>query len=232
MLFLLFGCVSNDYLGLGALGYDDNGSEDVLRWGEQSLPGDDAGTSLSVLANGTFSVGEDAAFSLDLWGSGRDGRSDRGDDLLEAGDDRSEVRRFTYEEVNITVNTDDAGGMPDLNVLLEAYRVTLALDLSYVDLSGSDLSERKPTLLLLETYNRLSPGKKEELETLLGLPEYSKEQIERVRSLMQDSGAEKIVCEMADFHVDEALRILHEFPDSVYRSLLEDFLGYLVNRAL
>ena len=32
--------------------------------------------------------------------------------------------------------------MPDLNVLLEAYRVTLALDLSYVDLSDSDLSER------------------------------------------------------------------------------------------
>ena len=119
-----------------------NGSEDVLRWGEQSLPGDDVGTSLGVLANGTFSVGEDAAFSLDLWGSGRDGRSDRGDDLLEAGDDRSEVRRFTYEEVNITVNTDDAGGLPDLNVLLEAYRVTLALDLSYVDLSDSDLSER------------------------------------------------------------------------------------------
>ncbi|MEC7111001.1 MAG: pentapeptide repeat-containing protein, partial [Candidatus Thermoplasmatota archaeon] len=119
-----------------------NGSEDVLRWGEQSLPGDNVGTSLGVLANGTFSVGEDAAFSLDLWGSGRDGRSDRGDDLLEADDDRSEVRRFTYEEVNITVNTDDAGGLPDLNVLLEAYRVTLALDLSYVDLSGSDLSER------------------------------------------------------------------------------------------
>ena len=44
--------------------------------------------------------------------------------------------------MNITVNTDDAGGLPDLNVLLEAYRVTLALDLSYVDLSGSDLSER------------------------------------------------------------------------------------------
>ncbi|MEG3602570.1 MAG: pentapeptide repeat-containing protein, partial [Candidatus Thermoplasmatota archaeon] len=119
-----------------------NGSEDVLRWGEQSLPGDNVGTSLGVLANGTFSVGEDAAFSLDLWGSGRDGRSDRGDDLLEPDDDRSEVRRFTYEEVNITVNTDDAGGLPDLNVLLEAYRVTLALDLSYVDLSGSDLSER------------------------------------------------------------------------------------------
>ena len=119
-----------------------NGSDDVLRWSEQSLPGDDVGTGLDMLANGTFSVGEDAAFSLDLWGSGRDGRSDRGDDLLGAGDDRSEVRRFTYEEVNITVNTDDAGGMPDLNVLLQAYRVTLPLDLSYLDLSGSDLSER------------------------------------------------------------------------------------------
>ena len=119
-----------------------NGSDDVLRWSEQSLPGDDVGTGLDMLANGTFSVGGDAAFSLDLWGSGRDGRSDRGDDLLGAGDDRSEVRRFTYEEVNITVNTDDAGGMPDLNVLLQAYRVTLPLDLSYLDLSGSDLSER------------------------------------------------------------------------------------------
>ncbi|DAC33817.1 MAG TPA: FtsX-like permease family protein [Candidatus Poseidoniaceae archaeon] len=119
-----------------------NGSDDVLRWSEQSLPGDDVGTGLDMLANGTFSVGGDAAFSLDLWGSGRDGRSDRGDDLLGAGDDRSEVRRFTYEEVNITVNTDDAGGMPDLNALLQAYRVTLPLDLSYLDLSGSDLSER------------------------------------------------------------------------------------------
>ncbi|MGB0617729.1 MAG: FtsX-like permease family protein [Candidatus Poseidoniaceae archaeon] len=119
-----------------------NGSDDVLRWSEQSLPGDDVGTGLDMLSNGTFSVGEDAAFSLDLWGSGRDGRSDRGDDLLGAGDDRSEVRRFTYEEVNITVNTDDAGGMPDLNVLLQAYRATLPLDLSYLDLSGSDLSER------------------------------------------------------------------------------------------
>lgn len=97
---------------------------------------------------------------------------------------------------------------------------------------GSDLTERKPTLLLLETYNRLSPGKKEELEELLGLSEYSLEDIERVRALMQDSGAEKIVREMADFHVGEAHRILNEFPDSVYRSLLADFLEYLVNRSL
>ena len=97
---------------------------------------------------------------------------------------------------------------------------------------GSDLTERKPTLLLLETYNRLSPSKKDELESLLGLPEYSIDQIERVRSLMQDSGAEKIVREMADFHVDEAVRILRRFPESTYSSLLDDFLGYLVNRAL
>ena len=119
-----------------------NGSNSVLRWDEQSLPGENVDTSLGVLANGTFSVGEDAAFSLDVWGSGRDGRSDRGDDLLQVDDERSAVLRFTYEEVNITFNADDDGGFPDLAPLLENYSAVLEVDLSYLDLSGTEMSDR------------------------------------------------------------------------------------------
>ena len=130
-----------------------NGSDDVLRWSEQSLPGDDVGTGLGMLANGTFSVGEDAAFSLDLWGSGRDGRSDRGDDLLGAGDDRSEIRRFTWEKVDITLNNGSAAEQPDLQVLLAVYQETLSRDLSGVDLSGSALAERDFSLTDLSGAN-------------------------------------------------------------------------------
>jgi len=119
-----------------------NGSSNVLRWDEQSLPGDEVDTSLDVLTNGTFSVGEDAAFSLDLWGSGRDGRSDRGDELLPVDDERSGVLRFTYEEVNITVNADDEGGIPDPAPVLENYSAALVVDLSYLDLSGTEMSGR------------------------------------------------------------------------------------------
>ncbi len=96
---------------------------------------------------------------------------------------------------------------------------------------GSDLTERKPTLLLMETWSRLSSAKKEELESLMGLPEYGSVEIERVRALMQDTGADKIVREMADFHIEEACNILNGFPDSTYRSLLLDLTHYLVDRA-
>jgi geranylgeranyl pyrophosphate synthase len=97
---------------------------------------------------------------------------------------------------------------------------------------GSDLTERKPTLLLMETWSRLSASKREELESLMGLPEYGAIEIERVRALMQDTGADKIVREMADFHVEESRNILLQFPDSKYRELLLDFTNYLVDRSL
>ncbi len=121
-----------------------NGSADVLRWDEQGLPGEDVDMALAALSEGTFSVGEDAAFALDLWGSGRNGRSDRGDLLLEADDtERSESRRFIWQEVTInftapeaTASDDPLAGL-DLEALFEAYRAMTVLNLSDTSLSGS-----------------------------------------------------------------------------------------------
>lgn len=121
-----------------------NGSDNVLRWDEQGLPGEDVDAALAALEEGTFTVGEDAAFALDLWGSGRNGRSDRGDVLLEASDvERSEERLFVWQEVDIEFtaptdggNEDPFGGF-DLEALYVAYQSMTVLNLSGTSINGS-----------------------------------------------------------------------------------------------
>tara|TARA_Y100000746_G_scaffold191270_1_gene171332 strand:- start:820 stop:4011 length:3192 start_codon:yes stop_codon:yes gene_type:complete len=80
-------------------------STDVLRWFPQAIPGDDVGAALAAYQNGGFTAGEDAAYDLDLWGSGRGGSSDAGDTLLGEDDDRTEDVRFTWNEITFNFST-------------------------------------------------------------------------------------------------------------------------------
>ena len=80
-------------------------SADVLRWFPQAIPGDDVGAALVAYQNGGFSAGEDAAYDLDLWGSGRGGSSDAGNILLPEDDDRTEDVRFTWNEITFNFST-------------------------------------------------------------------------------------------------------------------------------
>ena len=52
--------------------------------------------ALAAYQNGGFTAGEEAAYDLDLWGSGRAGNSDSGDILLGEDDDRAENVSFTW----------------------------------------------------------------------------------------------------------------------------------------
>jgi ABC-type antimicrobial peptide transport system permease subunit len=83
--------------GMGAYVLMDE-SADVLRWFPQAIPGDDVDAAMTAYQNGGFTAGEDAAYDLDLWGSGRAGNSDSGDILLGESDDRTENVNFTWEE--------------------------------------------------------------------------------------------------------------------------------------
>ena len=74
-------------------------STDVLRWFPQAIPGNDVTAALDAYQNGGFTAGEDAAYDLDLWGSGRAGSSDSGDILLGEDDDRTEDVNFTWNEI-------------------------------------------------------------------------------------------------------------------------------------
>ncbi len=118
-----------------------DGNEDVLRWSEQSIPGTDIDAAMAAYRNGGFSAGEDAAYSLDIAGSGR-GTENRLDDvLLKPTDRQSEDISFTWEELSFNF-TSGGTEQPDPNALFAAYSSFMEGDWSGLNLSGQDLSDR------------------------------------------------------------------------------------------
>jgi ABC-type antimicrobial peptide transport system permease subunit len=75
-----------------------NEGKDILRWFPQAIPGDDTAEALDSYQNRGFSAGEDAAYTMDLWGSGRRGGDDYGDILLEESSSNTADVEFTWEE--------------------------------------------------------------------------------------------------------------------------------------
>ncbi|MFA7230969.1 MAG: polyprenyl synthetase family protein [Victivallaceae bacterium] len=95
---------------------------------------------------------------------------------------------------------------------------------------GADLTEAKPTILLLKTFEMIGQEEREELNALIGMVEYSRPAIERVRELMRQSGAEKFVLDKSNEFADKARTILKSFPGNKYRKLLLEFIDFLVTR--
>jgi len=128
-----------------------NGTSDVLDWTEQSLPGENIDTALESYEGLTFSAGESAAYILDIWGSGRKGGDDRGDELLSSDDSRSENLTFTWTDIDLDFSGTDEEienetipefGFEQLQFLLESYRESMEVDLSNLNLQNADLSNR------------------------------------------------------------------------------------------
>ena len=117
-------------------------SNDVLKWSEQALPGDDIDDALDAYQNGGFSAGQDAAYSLDLPGSDRGGDENRLDDeLLKRSDDKSEVLTLVWEKLEFNFS---AGGSEesDPNALFFAYTDLMEGDWSGLTLTEQDMNER------------------------------------------------------------------------------------------
>ena len=113
-----------------------NNSDEVLRWNQQAIPGD--GSDPSIYGGMTFTAGGEAAYGLDLWGSGR--RSNDAEDIvLAASDSRSELVNFTYNDIDFVpsnISEEDRLG------LLFAYASVMDTDLSDANLSNENLSNR------------------------------------------------------------------------------------------
>ena len=120
--------------------FDNN--DDVLKWSEQALPGDDISDALSAYRNGGFSAGPDAAYSLDLPGSDRGGDENRLDDvLLKESDDKSETITFVWESIEFNFTTGGSTESDPL-ALFNSYTLLMEGDWSGLNLSGQDLNER------------------------------------------------------------------------------------------
>ncbi len=95
---------------------------------------------------------------------------------------------------------------------------------------ASDLAAKRPTILLMKTFENLKPELQLHLTGMLGLDEYDESIIEQVQTLMRECGAEAYVRKKAEQLSTQAKEILYQFPDNKYRSLLLELTSFLVNR--
>ena len=116
-------------------------NEDVLRWSEQAIPGKDTDDAMAAYSNGGFSAGEDAAYSLDIAGSGRGDENQLDDKLLKPSDAKSEEITFLWEKLEFNF-TSGGTNETDPNALFVAYSSLMEGDWSGLNLSGQDLSGR------------------------------------------------------------------------------------------
>jgi len=119
-----------------------DGNEDVLRWSEQSIPGDDVDAAMRGYRNNGFSAGQDSAYTLDLPGSDRGGKENRLDDvLLKPNDGQSENITFVWEDIAFNF-TSGGSEETDPLALFNAYTLLMDADWGGLNLSGQDLDER------------------------------------------------------------------------------------------
>ncbi|MFA6568416.1 MAG: polyprenyl synthetase family protein [Victivallales bacterium] len=95
---------------------------------------------------------------------------------------------------------------------------------------GSDLTEKKPTLLIYLTWKSMDSKGRGKLLSLLGKPSYSSKEIEPVRKMIRESGAERKVLNRAKLLANSAKNILLDFPDGKYRRLLLQLADFLTAR--
>lgn len=88
-------------------------SADILKWLPQAIPGDDIDAAMTAYQAGGFTAGEDAAYELDLWGSGRGGSGDSGDILLDHTSENSEIVNFTWMQLTFDFSTGSLVEIPN-----------------------------------------------------------------------------------------------------------------------
>lgn len=95
---------------------------------------------------------------------------------------------------------------------------------------GSDLRERKPTVLLLKSLEMADDISREIIMSVLGREEISKADVDAVRNAMQRSGAYDYVRGEVDRCFAHALDALSRFPMNKGRKNLETLIEYLYSR--
>ena len=94
----------------------------------------------------------------------------------------------------------------------------------------SDISEGKPTVLLVSALKGLTGNDKDELLSYIGMASFDEAQVAAIRGLIRKSGAEAVVSAKTEKLIEKARVILKDYDDNEYRDLLSGWLDYLVVR--
>ncbi len=95
---------------------------------------------------------------------------------------------------------------------------------------ASDISEGKPTILLMETLKNLSGSEKKHFSSFIGKTEFSEYDICEIRNHIRKSGAEKSLIKRCDTLLSQAKKLLSDFEESKYKTLLLEWADFLISR--
>jgi octaprenyl-diphosphate synthase len=96
--------------------------------------------------------------------------------------------------------------------------------------TGNDIKEKKLTLPLIYTLNNCSADLKKQLIYIIKNQNTQKDKVKFVIDAVVTAGGIKYAEQKMETYRDEALAILHEFPESQVRNALEELVRYTTDR--
>ncbi len=96
--------------------------------------------------------------------------------------------------------------------------------------TGNDIKEKKLTLPLIYTLNNCSADLKKQLIYIIKNQNTQKDKVKFVIDAVVASGGIRYAEQKMESYRDEALTILHEFPESQVRNALEELVRYTTDR--
>ncbi|GAO45689.1 polyprenyl synthetase family protein [Flavihumibacter petaseus] len=96
--------------------------------------------------------------------------------------------------------------------------------------TGNDIKEKKLTLPLIYTLNRADAATRKQIINTIKNHNRNTEKVKAVIRQVEEAGGIRYATEKMFQYRDEALSILHEFPESPSRAALEDLVRYTTDR--
>ncbi|MBN8790368.1 MAG: polyprenyl synthetase family protein [Terrimonas sp.] len=98
--------------------------------------------------------------------------------------------------------------------------------------TGNDIKEKKLTLPLIYTLNKVAPSKRRELIYIIKNQNKNKEKVNYVIEQVKLAGGISYGLEKMTAYKNKAIQLLHEFPPSENRDALEELVNYTTDRKL
>jgi len=96
--------------------------------------------------------------------------------------------------------------------------------------TGNDIKEKKLTLPLIYTLNKIDPKKRRELIYIIKNENKDAKKVKLVIEAVEQAGGITYAAEKMNQYRDEALKILYEFEDNEIRKALEQLVRYTTDR--
>ena len=96
--------------------------------------------------------------------------------------------------------------------------------------TGNDIKEKKLTLPLIYTLNKIASSKRRELIYIIKNENRDPKKVKLVIDMVAETGGINYAVEKMISYRDEALRILYEFPEGAVRTAMEELVRYTTDR--